>query len=264
MPVGKTLNFDEKYKNEDHWRYTKNDRCYDIVLLPYKKSFVPEEGTYDVLLPALHGNKWELVEYFLNTYDYSGYEYVGFFDDDIVTDFHSVNYAFELAEQHHMNLFQMSLQEGSYINEPITSNIKDPKLLYTITTYVECMCPVFHASLLDKLKHLLDYFNPWTGWGIDVAFSHGLRTYCNIIHAVTMLHPQPTEEEWLEIEPGGWARKTSYDRNAAWVEVQEIVNNFFLQYYIQTYNKQPPLPTLRLYADPPVITREIARVYRNE
>jgi len=259
MPVGRNLNFHEKYKNEDHWRYTKNDRCYDIILLPYDKSFVPQEGTYDILLPSMHGMKWEIVQYFLNTYDYSGYEYVGFFDDDIITNYQSLNFALKLAEEHHMNIFQLSLSEGSSVNEPITKKIEERNLLYTITNYVECMCPIFHISMIPGLKEILSYCNPWIGWTIDLIYSRCLRTHCNIIHAVSMFHTPPAPEQWLEVEPGGFILQTSYKRDAALQEAINLSDNIFPTIYKKMHNKPPPPFTL--WKDP--TTKLISKVYYN-
>jgi hypothetical protein len=91
VPVGIPLNYHDAYDKDNHWRHTKDDRNYSTIAYSYNDCPV-EDDSYDILQKDT-GFKWEMVKHFLETYDYKDYDYIGFWDDDLVTDIKNVNLA---------------------------------------------------------------------------------------------------------------------------------------------------------------------------
>jgi len=221
MPCGRPIDFYSAYDAKDHWRYLHDNRNYEVMICPYNDLPI-EEGTYDFLLEKRRGYKWELCEYFMNNFDYSKYEYVAFFDDDIITDFQSINRAIEIAYENSLKIFQLSLVEGSYVNHPLTA--QDKSLKYTLTNFVECMSPFYHVSILKDFKDLWNYHKFLTGWGLDCIVSDALKTPSAIIHEVNMYHKPVTGPSW-------------YDRGEAYGEMVHIWKNVFPRYMKDKYNE---------------------------
>jgi hypothetical protein len=107
VPVGQELSFHETYDKNNHWRYNKSNRDYEVIAYQYK-DFDIEPDTYDYLVNDV-GFKWYFSKHFLDTFDWRDYNYIGFWDDDLVTDIQSVNRGLELAEKHDMKMFQLSI-----------------------------------------------------------------------------------------------------------------------------------------------------------
>lgn len=83
-PVGNPLSFDDRFNKNEHWRNSKISRNYEILVVKYG-DYVPDVDTYDKLIEQ-KGYKWELAKRILPLLDITKYEYIGFFDDDIITD----------------------------------------------------------------------------------------------------------------------------------------------------------------------------------
>jgi hypothetical protein len=101
-PVGNPLTFDARFDKDNHWRYTKDNRNYETFVLQYSE-FKPEDGTYDGLAEQ-RGFKWNLAKEYLEKLEYKKYEYVAFFDDDLITDIQNLNRAFELAKERDLKI----------------------------------------------------------------------------------------------------------------------------------------------------------------
>lgn len=170
---------------EMHWRQTNNDRNYAILAVQYG-DFEPEPGTYDALL-KIKGFKWTIAKELQKHLDFTDWEYVGFYDDDVILDYIAMNRSFELATEKQFPAFQISLARGSESQYPCTRN--NPSFKYTITNFIEIMCPVFHKSVINKFMKLVHSYNVYTGWGLDYVLAEYLDIKPAIIHEVTMLHP---------------------------------------------------------------------------
>ena len=68
VPVGQELSFHEAYDKNNHWRYTKSNRDYEVIAYQYK-DFDIEPDTYDYLVKDV-GFKWDLAKHFLDTFDW--------------------------------------------------------------------------------------------------------------------------------------------------------------------------------------------------
>lgn len=223
LPVGRELNSHPAYDFENHWRLKKENRNYEVVLCPYK-DFIPELNTYDLLLDKKLGMKWILCKWFLENFNYHDYEYIGFFDDDIITDIQSVNKSLEIAKQNDLKIFQLSLSLGSKISHPVL--LQKPLLSYSLTTYTECMCPFYHISIIDKIREILDYCSSsehWrgTGWGFDCIITPALKMPSAVIHEVSMFHP-PVNSTYNSVE--------------AYNEMLSIYNEIYPKYMKDKYN----------------------------
>jgi hypothetical protein len=221
MPVNKNIEFYSAYDCDNHWRYLKPERNYETVLCKFQ-DFDVEPNTYDYMLPQKKGFKFELVKYFLDTFDYSNYEYVGFFDDDLVTDIKSINRALEIAKENDLKIFQMSLTDGSHLNHPITEQNKNLK--YTTTNFVECMAPFYHVSLIEKFRDLWNYYNFKSGWGLDCVITDIFKMPSAVIHEVSLYH-KPA--------PAG----STYNRGSAHQEMLDVWHTFYPKYMKAVYNE---------------------------
>ena len=106
-PVGSEMPHDPRWKKEDHWRWTHNDRDYKTLVVVYN-DFNPEPGSYDYLIRK-KGLKWNLIPDVCKEFDWQDYDYIGCFDDDYLTDFKSINRSLEIARLYDFRLFQQSL-----------------------------------------------------------------------------------------------------------------------------------------------------------
>jgi hypothetical protein len=217
-PVGIPIAYGEVYDDENHWRFTKPHRQYETFVYHYNDSVI-EPDSYDYI-KKLSGPKWRLVKDFLDNFDYAQYEYIGFFDDDLVTDIQSVNRGIEIAREQGVKIFQLSMIEGSAAAHGVTRQNKDLK--FTETNFVEGMGCFFHSSLIPRLLDFWKFHDPISGWGFDLIFSHILKEHTGIIHEVSMYHPN---------------RKSSYDHAAADAEMYNILDTVYPKFMKDIYNE---------------------------
>lgn len=211
-PVDKFLN-ETGYpmKLEKHWRWIKNERNYKIIAVQYS-DFVPEEGTYDELI-VMKGFKWTIAKELQKRINFNEWEYVGFYDDDVILDNYSMNYSFDIAKERNFKAFQISLESGSESQWPSTRRMSGVK--YTYTDFIEIMCPVFHKSVIDKFMKLANSYDVFCGWGLDYVLSEYLEIEPAVIHEVTMFHPPRPNTG------------SGYDKSKAFQEMHLLLNDIF-------------------------------------
>ena len=217
-PVGIPIEFHPAYDKDNHWRFTKPTRNYEIAVYSYK-GFKPEPTTYDHIGEG-EGYKWQITKQFLDNFDCSGYEYVGFWDDDLICDIQSINRALEIAKQHDIKLFQLSTIDGSDSTHTILHQKKELK--YSLANVLEGMGPFVHSSLIPTLKKFWDYHEVKSGWGFDLTMPSFLKTPAGIIHEVSMYHPR---------------KPSYYDKDAAFSEMYHIYNTIYPKFMKDTYNE---------------------------
>ena len=185
-PIDKFINRSRYPMSVDqHWRSPGAERNYGILAVQYG-DFEPEAGTYDVLIKH-RGYKWELVKAFQDYIDYRKWNYIGFYDDDLLIDAISMSRSFEFAETRGFQAFQVSLAPGSESQFRCTRN--RPYLSYSTTNFIESMAPVFHRSVMDGVLKLLNAYEVRSGWGMDIVMAEYLKLEPKIIHALQMFHP---------------------------------------------------------------------------
>jgi len=147
VPVGIPLNFHDAYDKDNHWRYTKDTRNYQTIVYSFNDYHIPED-TYDILVKDV-GFKWDMAKHFLETYDYRDYDYIGFWDDDLVTDIQSINRGLEIAKENDIKIWQLSTIKGADSSHGILH--QDLGAKYTLTNFNEGMGVFFHSSMIPKL-----------------------------------------------------------------------------------------------------------------
>lgn len=218
-PVGNPLTFDDKFDKENHWRYTKPNRLYETFVIQYG-NFVPEENTYDSLVEQ-KGFKWSLAKEYLPKLNYQQYDYIGFFDDDLITDIDNLNRAFTVAEQNNLKMFQLSVTPDSDVFYPILRNKLGIK--YTTTNFIEVMGPVLHSSLIPICLELWNEYDIYSGWGFDKVLCDLTKEDAAVIHCSQMYHPK---------------KVSSYDKTNAFLEMNTLVNQIFPNFIKYKYNEE--------------------------
>jgi len=216
--AGVPMSFHRDYDTENHWRYTKDTRMYETVVYQYK-DFDMESNSYDYLFKGT-GWKWEIAKQFLDTFDC--YEYIGFWDDDLVTDIQSVNRALTIAKEKDIKLFQMSLNADSEKQHAVT--FQDQSMKFALTNFVEGMGPFVHVSLMPALVEFWKYHEVKSGWGFDIVLSSILKAKTAVMHEVSM-HHVPKHNPY-------------YDKSAAFAEMYDIMNNVYPKFMKGYYNEE--------------------------
>lgn len=223
--VGNPIGFyPEAYDSSNHWRYTKPERLYDTVVYQYRDTII-EPDTYDHLRQA-KGFKWQIAKQFLHEFDYHGYEYIGFFDDDVITDIQNVNLAIETAHHRGFKLFQMSMKAGSESSHGILR--QDIGLEYSRTNFIEGMGCFFHISLIPILLDFWKLHDVKTGWGFDVLFSPITKEQGAVIHQATMFHPPANFNGYTP---------SYYDTSEAFDEMRHVLSVVYPKFMKHTYNE---------------------------
>lgn len=217
-PVGNPLTFDDRFDKDNHWRFTKQERNYETFVIQYGK-FKPEDSSYDMLAEQ-RGQKWALVKEYIEKIDYKKYEYIGFFDDDLITDIQNLNNAFKFATENNLKLFQMSVTDDSDVFYPILRN--KPGVRYTKTNFIEVMGPVIHTSLIPLCIELWNKYDVSTGWGFDKILCDLTKTDAAVIHTSQMYHPR---------------KESSYDKSAAFSEMNKLLGEVFPKFMNEKYNE---------------------------
>ena len=218
-PVGNPLTFDARFDKDNHWRYTKDNRNYETFVIQYS-GFKPEDGTYDGLAEQ-RGFKWNLAKEYLEKLDYKKYEYVAFFDDDLITDVQNLNRAFELAKERDLKVFQLSVTNDSDVFYPILRN--QPGVKYTKTNFIEVMGPVIHTSLIPLCLDLWNRYDIYSGWGFDKVLCDLTKEDAAVIHCSQMYHPK---------------KVSSYDKRNAFAEMDKLLLDVFPKFMKETYNEE--------------------------
>lgn len=210
-PVGNPITFDVRFDEKNHWRYVHDDRKYETLVFQYS-DYVPDDNTYDRLIEQ-KGFKWSLVKEWLPKLDYTQYDYIGFMDDDLITDRENINRALDIAYEKDLKIFQMSVTQDSDMFYSILKN--KPGVKYTKTNFVEVMGPFIHSSLIPKCIELWNMYDIYTGWGFDKVLCQLTETDAAVIHASQMYHPK---------------RSGNYDKSKAFAEMDTLLYEVFPRY----------------------------------
>lgn len=230
------IQFDSGYDTANHWRLTVPGRSYKTHVVVYNDHII-EPGSYDTL-EYCRGYKWQLATKFLNTFDHTQYQYIGFFDHDIVTDVDNIERAFQEARKYKLKLFQMSLDSRNptkslpHLTQRSNSTVRKIQ-------YVEGMAPIFHTSIIPVLKALLNFYSFKVGWGLDNILPYVIRPITKsplgVIDAVKMLHKPLREEGKLD-------HSSTYNKDQAAEEYWETCDVVLPQFMKHYYNiDQSPL-----------------------
>jgi hypothetical protein len=216
VPVGNPIDKFVKQLNypmdvKDHWRWVREERNYQVVAVQYS-DFEPEEGTYDHLI-KMKGFKWPIAKELSKQFDMTEWEYIGFYDDDVILDWKKMNRSFEIAKDKNFKAFQISLEKGSESQWPCTQQTEG--ISHSFTNFIEIMCPVFSRSVLPQFMKLANAYDVYTGWGLDYVLAEYLDIKPAVIHEVTMFHPPRPDTG------------SGYDKSKAFAEMDLLLNTVF-------------------------------------
>lgn len=219
-PVGNPISFDNRFDNENHWRYCHKNRLYETAVFAYS-DFLPEANTCDILIKD-KGFKWSLSKRHIEALDYTQYEYIGFLDDDLITDIHNVNLALTIAQQSDLKIFQMSVTQDSDEFFPILRN--KPGIKYTKTNFVETMGMFIHSSLIPIVLEFWNRYEIYCGWGFDKVLCDITKCDGAVIHSSQMLHPKKD--------------LSMYDKTKAFQEMDKVLYEITPQFMKDKYNEE--------------------------
>lgn len=220
VPVGRSVATDSRFNG--HWRLDNRTNKYIIHACTYS-SFTPEPGTYDTVSSG-QGWKWQLVKQFLETFDVSCYDYIGFLDDDLITDSTSICTALQLARKAQAKIFQLSTCAGSESTHRILH--QQTGVDYTETQFIEGMSPFIHTSLMPLFKELLDFYEFKSGWGLDAILPKSLKAKTIVVHKSSVYHP-PQD-----------IKGSYYDKKTALAEMNEVMQSVYPRWMKHKYNEE--------------------------
>jgi len=164
-------------------------RNWDLCLCTYGAGTSERTAEHHAHYP---GSKFEGLSRLLTDQGFwRGYDYVWLPDDDLLTDWQTINRMFELCRAYGLALAQPSLAPGSCINHPITRRATAGAVL-RFTSFVEIMAPIFSQAALRRLAGTFA-LNP-SGYGLDhlwPAIIDAPPTATGILDAVSVLHTRP-------------------------------------------------------------------------
>lgn len=211
VPTGVPLFFHEDYDKENHWRFRKSGRSYEVCLMVYN-DFEPEPGTYDYIIRC-KGLKWNILNEVSKMFNYNNYDYVGAIDDDFCTDIESMNKALSIARNFDFRLFHLSVT--SFNTFPCMRH--NPEYFFTETNFIECGAPIFRVDKFRKMMRFLDdYKYQKSDWGLDKIMCHYLNTTAHVIHDVTIRHCREGE--------------STYDHADGFREMEYLMREFYPKY----------------------------------
>lgn len=211
-PTGCPIMEHPDYEPGKHWRMANPERTYDTCVVVFKDDFVPEPGTYDMLLKA-KGIKWHIIPKVAKMIKWEDYDYIGTWDDDYATDIKSVNRALELARQHDFRLFQQATT--SYQTFDCLKH--RPEWVFSETNFIEPGVCFFRNDIFRKVLQLLeDYKFEKSEWGIDKIMCHYLGGTAHVVHETTIRHMRPDE--------------SSYSKEDGFREMDYLMKDFYPKY----------------------------------
>lgn len=209
-PTGCPMFFDDEFDKENHWRHVRPRRSYETLVVAFG-DYLPDEGTYDHLMLE-EGRKWNLIPKVANKFRWEGYDYIGCWDDDYVTDIQSLEKALEIGRANDMRFFQQSLT--SWTVYPILEH--NPNLYISETNFIELGVPFFRNDIFRKLLIFLnDYVYKESDWGIDKILCHYFNQTAHVIHASKVKHMR---------------RESSYSKESGFREMEYLMKEFYPKY----------------------------------
>jgi len=234
-PSGNPVPSMDGFDNDNHWRYTdRGHRDYETMVVSYN-DFDHLKNTHD-WITHMKGMKWSMVKNILSRLDISGYEYIGFVDDDVLMTADDINFAIDFARNKNAKIFQLSTSPGSDSYYRILHQNTD--LSYSVTNFIEVMAPFIHVSLIPAVTEFWNRYEIDTGWGFDAVLSDITQEYPIVIHERSMFHPKKEVSE--------------YDKTPAAMEHMECIGKIYPQFMKDKYGVDVFRPE-----DPKIIKRYI-------
>jgi hypothetical protein len=218
-PVGMPIPKDSRWKDDDHWRWTHNNRDYETLLIVYN-DFEPEPGSYDHIV-RIKGHKWQLMQEVEKLIDINRFNYIGTVDDDLITGYQDFNKGLEYAQRFGFGYWQLSMpHDSSLIYAPL---FNDPTCDFSETNFIEMGSCFF---TVEKFKFLMEFIGHWNleiAWGIDKTFYDLFQEPAYVVHS-GMIH-QPFRDSY-------------YDKDKAMAEMNDYLFNRYPSILKQYYGRE--------------------------
>ena len=218
-PVGMPIPKDPRWKDEDHWRWTKNERDYETLVIVYN-DFEPEPDSYDHIV-RIKGHKWQLMQKVPELIDINKFNYIGTVDDDLITGYQDFNKGLEYAQRFKFGYWQLSMPHDSSLTYAPLFN--DPSCDFSETNFIE-MGSCFFTP--DRFKFLMEFISHWDleiAWGIDKTFYDLFQEPAYVVHSA-MIH-QPFRDSY-------------YDKSKAMAEMNDYLFNKYPAILKQYYDRE--------------------------
>ena len=156
------------------------DPEFDIVVLSYAGNEYTGDLPVDHFINFKSECKGDLMLHVLNYIDteYSTYDQVCVFDDDIDVNVSDINKMFRISDEHSLDLFSVTLSHDSSHSHKWTltqaAGVRHVR-------WVEVMMPGFSKKFIDKLLPLYNaMYSDWnlkSGWGVDTQIFKNVLKY---------------------------------------------------------------------------------------
>jgi hypothetical protein len=220
--IGKDPNLDSRYDKNNHWLIS-DKKEYDTMAFIYN-DYKAENLNLDFLFRA-KGQKWNLLKQLYKNIDISKYKYIGYIDDDYISDVWNLNRALEIAKKFNFKIFQCSLTHDSDLSYPIL--FQDKECSFSQTSFIECAAPIFRKDAFDLLIKLIDSYDIHTGWGTDIIYSDLFEYFPYVIHESSFYHPKKNQ------------KLKSYEDDFASKECSFLLNEHYEKFCKNFLNKVP-------------------------
>lgn len=153
-----------------NWLATSSLRKFDIVLSAYDANVAKIEGD-GIVFEYRPGRKVEGYSSFFTEQSalWQKYDYVCMIDEDIRTDYQTLNELFSICAANELKISQPALTHDSYFTYAAT--LRQPMWKLRYVNFIEMMCPIFRR---DVLKLICPLYNFGYESGIDLI-------WCNIV-----------------------------------------------------------------------------------
>ncbi len=188
-----------------HPSWLRCARNWDLLCVDYDGGVDP--GTCDVRV-ARAGMKWRIFSDVLREVDWSGYDRIGLFDDDLELDGDELSCVLDLASVRGWPLCQLSLTADSDVSHGILR--QRPGVFFAVTDFVEVMAPIVSRTALVRIAPTFAV-GSGTGWGLDFLWPRLLDCRGVVVHRYAMRHRR---------------RESTYDRPRAVRDLMLVVERY--------------------------------------
>ena len=191
-----------------NWIGPDQTRHFDVFLSAYDPNVleVAQAGVFYELRP---GYKVAGYSGFLHDHDdlWRQYEYICFWDEDLEATTDSLNRMFRLCREGGFKIAQPALTPDSHYTFAACVQQRGWKLRHV--SFVEMMCPVFRADILEQAQHL---YHSKFETGIDIVWSEHFGDNAEdfaILDSASIRHTEPVGGR---LEDNGFDRNSGYER----------------------------------------------------
>lgn len=164
-------------------------RGFDVLLSAYDPAVTATEGE-GIMFEVRPGSKVAGYGGLLREHRalLARYDYVALFDDDLLIESTDLTRLFTIVREHKLKIAQPALTPESYFT--YAALLRHPGFVLRYMSYIEMMCPIFRADVLERLIPLFELGHES---GIDIIWSNLVWEHPRdfaVIDAVPVVHTQ--------------------------------------------------------------------------